>query len=244
MKIEIWSDVVCPWCYIGKRRLEAALSTFAHRDEVEVAWRAFELDPSAPAERPGPYVDRLARKYGVPVAEAQAMIDQMTAAAADEGLVFRFDIARPGSTFDAHRLLHLALGRGRQDALKERLLAATFSEGQPIGDRSALVQLAGEVGLDPEEARAVLDSDAFADEVRADEAIAADLGVSGVPFFVIDRTYAVSGAQPADVLLRVLERAWTRGPARPVVMAGGDETAGCDGDGCALGPQPAAEASS
>ncbi|MBW3615225.1 MAG: DsbA family oxidoreductase, partial [Actinobacteria bacterium] len=161
MRVEIWSDVVCPWCYIGKRRFEEALARFAHRDEVEVVWRAFELDPAVPAVREGDYAERLAQKYGVAVREANEMIDQMTAAAAGEGLRFRFDIARPGNTFDAHRLLHLAAARGAQDAVKERLLAATFVEGQPIGDRDTLVRLAGEAGLDPQEAGSVLESDEF-----------------------------------------------------------------------------------
>src|SRR4051794_26022009 len=208
MKVEIWSDVVCPWCYIGKRNFEAALEGFDHRDEVEVVWKAYELDPTGPKVREGAYADRLSRKYGVAPAEAQAMIDRMTGAAKDAGLDFRFDIARPGNTFDAHRLIHLAHERGVQDAVKERLLAATFTEGEAVGDNETLVRLVAEAGLDADEARAVLDSDAYAEGVRQDEAEAAGFGISGVPFFVIDRTYGVSGAQPADALRRVLQQAW------------------------------------
>ncbi len=148
MKVEIWSDVVCPWCYVGKRRFEQALEGFAGRDEVEVVWRAFELDPSAPRERTGDYAVRLAEKYGTDLDAARAMIATMTDAAAQDGLDFRFDVARVGNTFDAHRLLHWAHLDGRQDALKERLLRATFTEGEPIGDHDVLVRLAGEVGLD------------------------------------------------------------------------------------------------
>jgi predicted DsbA family dithiol-disulfide isomerase len=213
MRIEIWSDVVCPWCYVGKRRFEAALSRFAHRDEVEVVWRAFELDPAAPAVREGSYVERLAGKYDRSVPEAQAMIDRMVEAGAGEGLDLRFDLARPGNTLAAHRLLHLARLRGVQQPMKERLLAATFTEGAAIGDIGVLVALAAEVGLDPDEVKATLEGDAFTDEVRADEARAAALGITGVPFFVIDGAYGVSGAQRPDLLVGVLEEAWAASPA-------------------------------
>ncbi|MBW3556660.1 MAG: DsbA family oxidoreductase [Actinobacteria bacterium] len=234
MRVEIWSDVVCPWCYIGKRRFEEALSGFAHRDEVEVVWRAFELDPAAPALRDGDYAQRLAQKYRVPVREAQEMIDHMTTAAAGDGLDFNFDIARPGNTFDAHRLLHLASERGIQDAVKERLLSATFIEGQAIGDHETLVRLATEAGLDPDEARSVLDSGAYADEVRADEDRARAYGITGVPFFVVDETYGVSGAQPPQVLRTVLERAWEDTQPAVLVTAGQGEAPGCDGDSCVV----------
>ncbi len=234
MRVEIWSDVVCPWCYIGKRRFEEALSGFAHRDEVEVVWRAFELDPAAPALRDGDYAERLAQKYRVPVREAQEMIDHMTTAAAGDGLDFNFDIARPGNTFDAHRLLHLASERGIQDAVKERLLSATFIEGQAIGDHETLVRLATEAGLDPHEARSVLDSGAYADEVRADEDRARAYGITGVPFFVVDETYGVSGAQRPEVLRTVLERAWEDTQPAALVTAGHGEAPGCDGDSCVV----------
>ena len=231
VKVEIWSDVVCPWCYVGKRRFEAALARFEHGDDVEVVWRAFELDPSAPATRDGDYVERLASKYRVGVAEAQAMIDRMVAAGAAEGLDLRFDRARPANTFAAHRLLHLAIGRGVQDTLNERLLAATFTEGAAIGDVDVLAGLAVEAGLDADEVRAVLDGDAYSAEVRADERRAAALGITAVPFFVVDGTYGVPGAQPPDVLLAVLEQAWDE--ARPLtIVAAGDQAPGCTDDSC------------
>ena len=207
MLVEVWSDVVCPWCYIGKRHLEQALEGYEHRDEVAVRWRSFELDPSAPATREGDYAGRLAAKYGVPRHQAQAMVDSMTARGAGVGVDFRFDRSRPGNTFDAHRLLHLAAERGVQTALKERLFAATFTDGEPIADRDTLVRLASEAGLDADEARAVLASDAYADAVRADERQAAAYGIRGVPFFVVDGTYAASGAQPPEVLREMLEQA-------------------------------------
>jgi len=232
MRVEIWSDVVCPWCYIGKRNLEAALEGFEHRDEVEVVWRAFELDPGAPAHRDGPYAERLARKYRTSLDEAQGMIDRMTGAGAAVGLEMRFDLAQPGNTFDAHRVIHLAAARGVQDAMKERLLRATFTEGEAIGDRAVLVRLAGDVGLDAIEVEEALASGAFAEEVRAEEAEAATLEITGVPFFVVDRAVAVSGAHPPDALRRILDKAWAASHPPALVMADGDAAPGCDGDAC------------
>lgn len=208
LKVEIWSDVICPWCYIGKRRFEAALEGFDHRDEVEVAWRSFELDPSAPAQSPGNLADRLARKYGVSREQAEAMNARVVTQATGAGLEYRLDIARPGNTFDAHRLLHLADETGLRATAKERLLAAYFTEGKPIGDRDTLVELIGDAGVDPDRALAVLNSDEFADSVRRDEREAAQLGINGVPFFVIDRRYGISGAQPHEFLLQALNQAW------------------------------------
>ena len=207
MKVEIYSDIVCPWCYIGKRRFDVALSRFEHRDATSVRWRSFELDPSAPAVRTEPYLDRLAAKYRMSLPEADALIDRMIEAGAQNGVVLRFDKARPGNTFDAHRLLHLAAERGVQPDLKERLLRATFTKGAEIADHDVLVAIAEEAGLDPHEARAVLEGDAYAADVRADERRAADLGITSVPFFVMGGL-GVSGAQPPDVLLDVLEEAW------------------------------------
>ena len=197
MQVEIWSDVVCPWCYIGKRNFEAALAGFAHRDEVEVTWRAFELDPKAPTEREGPYSARLARKYGVSEEEAQAMIDRITTAGTAAGLNMRFDISRPGNTFDAHRVVKLGLDRGIQDAVKERLMRATFEEGEPIGDRDTLVRLGADAGLDGVETRAMLDSIRFVAGVRADEQLAGELDIHAVPAFVVDRKFTVAGARAA-----------------------------------------------
>jgi predicted DsbA family dithiol-disulfide isomerase len=237
MKVEIWSDVVCPWCYIGKRRFEAALREFPHRDQVEVRWRSFELDPAArsasPGE-PGDYAGRLARKYGTSREGAQQMLDSMTATAAAEGLELRFDRAVAANTFEAHQLVHLAAEHGVQDQVKERLLRAYFTEGEPVGDRAALVRLAAEAGLPADEAARTLEEGRYASAVRADEVEAGALGISGVPFFVVDRRYGVSGAQPPAQLLQVLTRAWEE--TRPALtMAGGEDAAGaCGPDGCAV----------
>lgn len=233
MRVEIWSDVVCPWCYVGKRRFEQALASFPHRDDVEVVWRSFELDPSAPQERTGDYAQMLATKYGVSLERGQEMIDTMTTTAAEAGLDFRFDIARTGNTFDAHRLLHRAAEHGVQDALKERLMRATFTEGEPIGDRETLIRLGADVGLDADESRTLLSGDRFADAVRADEQDAQRFGISGVPFFVVDRKYGVSGAQPAELLRQVLDKAWEDSRPVSLVTAGGHGP-GCDGDSCSV----------
>jgi predicted DsbA family dithiol-disulfide isomerase len=208
--VEIWSDVVCPWCYVGKRNFEVALAGFEHRDAVTVRFRSFELDPSAPPEREGPYAVHLSRKYGMSEDQARTMIESMTKTGARAGVVLDFDTARPGNTFDAHRLLHLAAEQGLQDALKERLLRANFSEGERVGDRETLTRLAAEVGIPPDEAAAVLDSDAYAAEVRADEELAMDLGISAVPYFVIDRKFGIPGAQAPDVISQALQRAWEK----------------------------------
>jgi predicted DsbA family dithiol-disulfide isomerase len=208
MDVEIWSDINCPWCYIGKRRFEKALSEFEHADDVSVTWRSFELDPEAPAEVPGRGAAMLAEKYGVPLERARAMEQNVTDTAAGEGLEYDLEIARLGSTFDGHRLLHLARRHGFQDAMKERLFRARFMEGKLVSDHDALVELAVEVGLDADETRGMLVSDQFAAEVRDDESTAQQFGISGVPMFVVDRAFGASGAQPPEQLLGLLRHAW------------------------------------
>lgn len=230
MQVEIWSDVVCPWCAIGKRRFESALAEFEHADEVEVRWRSFELDPTAPRTVTGGGAQRLADKYGVPLAQAEAMQQQVTDTAAADGLEFRLDRARPGNTVDAHRLLHLAADRGRQGELKDRLLRAYFTEGEAIGDPATLVRLAAEVGLDEAEATTVLDSDRYLAEVREDQSLARAFGISGVPFFVLDRKYGVSGAQPVEALLGALRQAY--GEPAPLTVVGDGHT--CADDTCTV----------
>lgn len=209
MQIEIWSDIVCPWCYLGKRRFEQALDAFDHRDEVDVVYRSFELDPSAPADGTSPVVELLAGKYGMTVKQAEDAQRQMEQRAAADGLTFRLDDLRRGNTRDAHRLLQLARVSGRQEELVERLHRAYFTEQDSVFDHAALRRLAIEAGLEPAEVEKVLATDQFSDEVTADEMTASSLGATGVPFFVIDRRYAVSGAQPADTLGMALQRAWT-----------------------------------
>jgi predicted DsbA family dithiol-disulfide isomerase len=227
MQLEIWSDIACPWCYIGKRRFEAALARFEHRDEVTVTWRSFELDPGAPHEREGDRATNLADKYGTTIEQAQAMLQRMTDEAAGEGLDFRFDIARSGVTFDAHRIVHLAHTHGLQDAMKERLMRAYLGEGELMSDHETLVRLATEVGLPEDEVRETLASDRYVDEVREDELLAARLGISAVPTFVVDRTLGVSGAQPPDAMLGLLRQGWAN--RTPVSIVSGGESCGVDG---------------
>jgi predicted DsbA family dithiol-disulfide isomerase len=234
MKVEIWSDVACPWCYLGKRRFESALDNFEHKADVELRWRSFELDPEAPAVREGDPVQRLADKYGMSRTDAVAANARLTGLAADAGLEYHLDKLRSGNTFDAHRLIHLAADKGIQDDVKERFLRAYFTEVEPIGDREALARIAVDAGLAADDVNDVLATDRYADAVRADEAQASAYGISGVPFFVIDEKYGVSGAQSPDVLLEALRRAWaTANPLTMVDDATGDGGA-CEGDSCAV----------
>ena len=228
MDVEIWTDIACPWCYIGKRRFEAALDRFEHRDQVNVVWRSFELDPKAPAEREGDLAEHLARKYGMSVEQARASQAQLTETAAGEGLHFRFDLARGGNTFDGHRLVHLARAHGLQDAMKERLVQAYFSQGELISDHQTLIRLGREVGLPDAETEQMLGGDRYADGVRDDERTAAALGISAVPTFVVDRALGVSGAHPPETLLELLREGWARRPLSGVTLAGES----CDVNGC------------
>ena len=210
MKVEIWSDVVCPWCYVGKRNLEAALADFPHADEVTVEWRSFELDASTPRQMDLSMDEVLQRKYGMSPDEATAANRQMTELAAKVGLDYHLDKVKIGNTFDAHRLIHLADTQGLGGAMKERLLAAYFTEGRSVSDPAELADLGVEAGLDRARVDAVMASDEFGAEVRADEAQAVELGCTGVPFFVVDGKFGIPGAQPPDVLLRLLNRVWDK----------------------------------
>ena len=231
MQIEIWSDVVCPWCYIGKRRLEKALAGFPHADEVEVVYRSFQLDPSAPVVPTETVAESLGRKYGGGPEAGRQMIDRVEAVAAEEGLLFRHHQALRVSTVDAHRLLHLALAEGKQADLKEALLSAYFIETENVADHETLVRIATGVGLDEARVREVLESNEFADEVETDIRQAVAFGANGVPFFVLDRKYGISGAQPVEVFTQTLERAWT--DSHPVLDVVGGADA-CGPDGCAI----------
>ena len=234
MKVEIWSDVVCPFCYIGKRKFENALKDFAHRDEVEVVWHSFELTPDF-QPIPGESIhESLAKKKGVSVEEGKAMNDYMTKAAQEVGLNYDFDHTIPANTFLAHQLIHLGTHHGRQDATKERLMAAYYLEGQNVGDLDTLVKLGTEVGLDAAESRAALTAGTYAEAVRLDEYQAQQINVRGVPFFVFEDKYAVSGAQPSELFVEVLEKVWDESkPAKSVPVLVADGSA-CGPDGCEI----------
>lgn len=216
MKVEIWSDFMCPFCYIGKRRFESALEQFPHKDQVEVVYRSFELDPNA-SYKPGVSMDELlAAKYGMSIEQAKAANANVTQQAASVGLTYHMDRVIPANSFDAHRLVHFAAQHGKMKDMTERLFRAYFTDAENLEDKNLLADLAAEVGLEREQAMAVLESDAFQSEVRADEAAATNLGIRGVPFFVLGGKYAVSGAQPLEVFTDALDKAYRE--ANPLVM--------------------------
>lgn len=238
MRVEIWSDIACPWCYIGKARFEKGLAGFAHRDQVEVVHRSFELDPGRAKDDIALVVDMLAQKYGRTREEVLAMEGNVAANAQAEGLGYRSEGRDHGSTFDIHRLLHLAKARGLQDELLTLAYRANFAEERSVYDDAVLVDLAVEAGLDEAEARAVLaDPAAYADDVRADEREASELGANAVPFFVLDRRYGISGGQPSEVFAQALEQAWKDREVTALTPIG-DDAAACDADGACEVPQP------
>ncbi|GHO83712.1 DsbA family oxidoreductase [Dictyobacter formicarum] len=237
MKVEIWSDVACPWCYIGKRRFEAALAEFKHKDQVEVIWRSYQLDPSAPRTSDTKMTDVLAQKYGVSVQQAAAMNERVSTLAAEVGLDYHMDDIRHSNTFDAHRLIHLAASHNVQDAAKERLLKAYFTEGASIGDTETLVKLASEVGIDAEEARSVLAGNAYTDDVKADIERARMFGIEGVPFFAVDEKYGISGAQPTEVFKQALDQAWAESHPLIKVKSADADSGYCEGDNCVIPQQ-------
>ncbi|HET7168558.1 MAG TPA: DsbA family oxidoreductase [Candidatus Limnocylindrales bacterium] len=207
MKVEIWSDVVCPWCYIGKRRFERALERFDGAGEVEVTWRSFQLNPDRPKGSRQSHDAYLAAKLGATIEQVQTMNQRVIGLAAAEGLDYDFEHYQVVNTFDAHRLTHLAKAQGLGAAIQERFLRAQLVEGEVLDDAATLIRLAAEVGLAADDAREVLDSDAHAVDVQDDLREARALGVNGVPFFVVDRRFGVSGAQETEVFLQVLGQA-------------------------------------
>jgi predicted DsbA family dithiol-disulfide isomerase len=239
MKVEIWSDVFCPWCYIGKRNFEAALAQFPHRNDVEVTWKSFQLNPDAPRDTESDMHDYLAAKFGTSRAQAKAMNDSMVQRAATVGLTYDLDHAIVTNSFDGHRLSHLALKHGLQDQAEEKLFAAYFTEGRHVGKSEVLAQIGKEIGLEESEVRAMLAGDAYTDAVERDIEEARQIGATGVPFFVFNRKYAVSGAQPPEVLLNVLNRVWEESAPVQLLAASDDDCA----DGACAVPQRAAAAS-
>lgn len=235
VRVDVWSDVVCPWCYVGLANLDVALEAFPHADEVEVVLHSFQLDPEARTRSPQESIEGLARKYGTTVGAIRARQAHIVSLGAERGIDFRFDQAWSGNTFDAHRLLHLALERGVQRELKARLGRAYFTDGEKIGEADTLRKAAVDVGLDPQEVDDVLAGDAYAREVLTDIATAHQLDVTGVPFFLVDGRLALSGAQPPELLGKVLDRAWAeRRPQVERVDEASAEADACGPDGCAI----------
>ena len=208
MKVEIWSDIVCPFCYIGKRKFETALADFAGKDKVEIEWKSFQLDPEMDNKEGLNVHEYLGKRKGGTPADGKRMNDGMTAAAAEVGLQYDFDNGIINNTMNAHRLLHWAKAAGLQNELKERIFKAYYTEGIDTADITELVRLAKETGLDPVQARKVLEENLYVKEVLQDQQEAAELGVQGVPFYVFNRKYAVSGAQPSEVFTQVLNKAF------------------------------------
>ncbi len=237
MKIEVWSDFVCPFCYIGKRRLEEALATFEHGDEVEVEFHSFELDPNAKKNDDKSIHELLASKYGMSVEQAKQSNVNLGQQAKEVGLDFQFETMKPTNTFDAHRLAKLAKQQGKELELTESLLKAYFTDSKHIGDHETLTDLSVSVGLDREEVNEVLVSDRFTEEVRADEEEARQIGVQGVPFFVLNRKYAISGAQPLEAFVGALQKVWDEentAPAFQSLSVDDSQGAVCTDDGCEL----------
>jgi predicted DsbA family dithiol-disulfide isomerase len=211
IRIDVWSDIACPWCYIGKRNLEngiAAASTDGDEPEVEVTFRSFELAPDTPVDFEGGEADYLATHKGISREDAQQMLDRVTGIAAQSGLTYRFDKLMHTNTVKAHELLHYAKENGRQHEVAERLMSAYFSEGRHLGKEEQLIDLAVEAGLDRAGTRDALRSGRYLEAVRADQAQAVAYGIQGVPFFVIDGKYGVSGAQPAEAFTQIVRQVW------------------------------------
>lgn len=208
MTIEIWSDVLCPWCYIGKRQFETALAEFPHRDKVEVIWKSYELDPNSPKNQGVGSYEMLAKKYGVSREKSIEMHNNVNERAKSLGLEYNFEKVLPTNSFDAHRLTHFAKSNNLQYEMIERLSKAYFTDGKDISHYDVLKELAKEIGLDTNIVSKVLNENEFSKEVRADEQEAKNLGISGVPFFVLNRKYGIAGAQGSQVFLEALNQAW------------------------------------
>lgn len=234
MRIDIWSDVTCPWCFIGKKRLEKALEAFPHRDEVEIVHRSFQLDPAAPKGEVHKQAEVLQQKYGMDANRVREMIDNVERTGAGEGLDMRLQDGLTGNTWNAHRVLHLAREKGIQDKVLERLYKAHFTENLNVFEVEPLIRVAVEGGLDEADVREVLEAGRYDDAIQADVREAQGIGVRGVPFFVIDRRYGVSGAQPKEAFAEVLEKAWSESHPVQLVQTGDGSADACGPDGCEL----------
>ena len=244
MRIDVWSDILCPFCHLGRRHLELALEQFEHADEVGVVWHSFQLDRGAPAVVDTPQVERVAEKYGTTREQMVAQHERMAEDAAAVGLDFQWERLLGGNSYDAHRLVHLARSLDREEPVTARVMRAWYSEGAAIGDRETLVRLAVEGGLEEETVRSMLEGDDFGIDVRTDEALATQIGITSVPTFVLDQKYGVTGAQPVDAMLQAIRQVWDlQGTEPEVPAAGGGCGGGCCGGACGSGgaEEPAAE---
>jgi predicted DsbA family dithiol-disulfide isomerase len=227
MVVEIWSDVMCPFCYIGKRKFEKALESFPHKDKLKIEWKSFQLDPGIVTDPKTNIHEFLADRKGWTLEHAKEMNDHVSGLAAQVGLTFNFDKAVVANSFDAHRFSHLAKKHGLQDAAEEKLFRAYFTEGKNTADHTTLIQLGKEIGLDPAEVKQVLESNAYAEGVQKDIYESRQVGARGVPFFVLDRKYAVSGAQESATFLQALTKAY-----EDSALEESTEGAACTPEGC------------
>lgn len=238
VRIDVWSDILCPFCHLGRRHLALALEQFEHRDEVEVVWHSFQLDRTAPAVDDTPAVDAVARKYGVAREQMVLQQQRMAADAAAVGLDFQWQQLRGGNSYDAHRLIHLARALGREDEVTERVMRAWYSEGEAIGDHETLVRLASEAGVPEDAVRRLLAGDDHGIDVRTDLALASQIGITSVPTFVLDQKYGVTGAQPVEVVLDAIRQVWDLQGTEPEPVPGGRGCGGgCCGGACGSGAE-------
>ncbi len=230
MKVDIWSDVMCPFCYIGKRKFEQALASFPHKEEVEITWKSFQLAPDMRTQADKSIDQYLAEHKGISIDKAREMNAYVTGMAKEVGLTYNFDKAVVANSFDAHRFSHLAKKHSLQDAAEERLFAAYFTEGKNTADHDTLIELGASIGLDKDEVKQMLDSDAYAEEVHSDIQQAQQIGVNGVPFFVFIDKYAISGAQDSTTFLQALDQTWQVVAQNALPLT--NDGAVCTPDGC------------
>ncbi|QDP39831.1 DsbA family oxidoreductase [Radiobacillus deserti] len=237
MKVEVWSDFVCPFCYIGKRRLEQALEQLPFKDQVNVEFKSFQLDPTTPAYTDKHIYESLAAKFGTTIDQVKEMNKGLIQQAAEIGLIYNYDDMKPTNTFDAHRLAKYAKTVGKEAELTEKLLHAYFTDNKNVGDTDTLAELAETVGMDKEKALETLqDKSAYADDVKTDESTARQIGVTGVPFFVLNNKYAISGAQPLETFTNALQKVWDEENPKPQFedLSGNGDGGVCTDDSCAV----------
>jgi predicted DsbA family dithiol-disulfide isomerase len=238
MKIEIWSDVMCPFCYIGKRHLEQALTELPFKDDIEIDWKSYQLNPAYKNEKGESLYDYLSANKGISLAQAKQMTQQVSEMAHNVGLTLDFDRSIPANSFNAHRLIHFASTKGKQDLAEEHLFKAHFEEAKNIDDLGALLEIASKLGLDSTEVQQVLESSAFEEEVRFDIYESQQLGVRGVPFFVMDRKYALSGAQPVETFKQAITQSYSEWKEAqensPLKNLNVSDDKRCDENGCEI----------
>lgn len=239
MKIEVWSDIVCPFCYMGKTKLDKALADFPHKDDVEVEFKSYQLDPDTPLYDGQDFYESMGVKFGG-AEKSKQMMAGIAEQAKSEGLEFNFDTMKATNTFDAHRITKFAKAHGKDNEISEKLFYANFTESKDIGDHEVLADIAADVGLDRDEALAALkDKTKYADEVKADIQQAGKIGVTGVPYFIINQKYAISGAQPVEAFAGALQKVWEEENPKPVFedLSSGDDDLTCADDSCAVPPE-------